>query len=653
MRQILIANRGEIALRVLRTARALGYRTTAIYSEADAAAPHAKLADVAVCVGPPAVSASYLDIERIVAAAHLSGADAIHPGYGLLSENADFAQACVDAGLTFIGPRPDTIRRLGNKRAARIAMQREGVPIVPGYDGEDQDPARLAEAAERIGYPIMVKAAAGGGGRGLRRVAVPSELSESIARARSEAEKAFGDGRLILERAVTGARHVELQVFADEHGSFIYLGERDCSVQRRFQKVIEEAPSPAVNPELRRRMGEAAIAVARSANYLGAGTVEFLLSPCGEFYFLEMNTRLQVEHPVTELVTGTDLVAWQFRIAEGEPLPLTQGEVELRGHAIELRLYAEDPARGFVPQTGQVLSLALPDPALVRMDHWLEPGLIVSPHYDALLGKLIAHGETREVARRKLLRALSELRVLGVQTNQAFLRKILEHDAFIAGTADTQFLETHPEQAAPAPPEFGSLAIAAVLLVTRRANEPSPYAAELAGFTNCAGIRVPCSLECDDQAYELTVEHADQPNVFVVRAGAATLRAELESNRDGRAVLVCDGLRRGYEYAWADEALFLQAPEGVLRVRDVTYLPPARSDGPGSGRAVAPMDGSVVDVPVQLGQRVERGATLAVIEAMKLELRVMADTAGVVRAVHVRAGTQVKARQVLVEVADA
>lgn len=650
MRQILIANRGEIALRVLRSARALGYRTTAIYSEADAAAPHAKLADVAVCVGPPAVSASYLDIERILAAARLSGADAIHPGYGLLSENADFAQACVDAGLTFIGPRPDTIRQLGNKREARIAMQREGVPIVPGYDGEDQDPAQLAEAAERIGYPIMVKAAAGGGGRGLRRVANPSDLPEAIARARSEAEKAFGDGRLILERAVTRARHVELQVFADVHGQIIHLGERDCSVQRRFQKVIEEAPSPALNPDLRRRMGEAAIAVARSANYLGAGTVEFLLAPSGEFYFLEMNTRLQVEHPVTELVTGTDLVAWQFRIAEGERLPLAQAEVELRGHAIELRLYAEDPARGFVPQTGQVLSLALPDSALVRMDHWLEPGLTISPHYDALLGKLIAHGETRQIARHKLLRALAELRVLGVQTNQAFLRRILEHEVFIAGAADTQFLESQLEPTPVAPPEFGALAIAAVLFVTRESSRA--YAAELAGFTNCAGIRVPCALECDEQAYELTVEHAREPKVFVVRAGAAMLRAELESIHDGRAMLLADGLRRSYEFAWAADALFLQTPEGPLKIRDLTYAPAQRSDGAGSGRALAPMDGSVVDVPVQLGQRVERGDTLAVIEAMKLELRVPADTAGVVRAVHVRAGTQVKARQVLVELAD-
>lgn len=652
MRQVLIANRGEIALRILRSARALGYRTTAIYSEADADAPHVRLADVAVCVGPAAVAASYLNIERILAAAHHSGADAVHPGYGLLSENAAFAQACVSAGLTFIGPKPETIRRLGNKREARLAMQAAGVPIVPGYDGEDQDPARLAEAAEHIGYPIMVKAAAGGGGRGLRRVTSPAGLPEAIARARSEAEKAFGDGRLILERAITGARHVELQVFADTHGRIIHLGERDCSVQRRFQKVIEEAPSPAVTPELRQRMGETAVAVARSADYLGAGTVEFLLGPSGDFYFLEMNTRLQVEHPVTELVTGTDLVEWQLRVADGEPLPLTQEQVQLTGHAIELRLYAEDPTRGFVPATGKVLALELPDPSLVRIDHWLAPGLTITPHYDALLGKLIAHGETREVARRKLVRALDALRVLGVQTNQAFLRRVLENDTFIAGAADTQFLETQFEQPPPAPPEFGVLAVATVLCVTRDRGL-SAYASELAGYTNCAGIRVPCALECDDQHFQLTVETGRDPNEFEIRAGAAALHARLESRSAARCVLVLDGLRRSYDYVWDGDALFLHTPDGALKIRDLTYAPAARSDGPGSGRALAPMDGSVVDVLVRLGQRVERGETLAVIEAMKLELRVAADTAGVVRAVHVQPGAQVKARQVLVEVHDA
>jgi geranyl-CoA carboxylase alpha subunit len=639
MRHILVANRGEIACRILRSARSLGYRTTAIYSEADAHSPHLGLADLAVCVGPAPVSASYLNVERILAAARSGGADALHPGYGLLSENAEFAQACIAAGLTFIGPRPDTIRKLGDKRRARLAMQAAGVPVVPGYDGEAQDPALLASEAERIGFPIMVKAAAGGGGRGLRRVAAAADLPEAIARARSEAEKAFGDGRLILERAIEGARHVEVQVFADAHGQIIHLGERDCSVQRRFQKVIEESPSPAVSPELRERMGAAAVQVARSADYLGAGTVEFLLEPSGAFYFLEMNTRLQVEHPVTELVTGTDLVAWQLHVAEGLPLPLTQ--VELRGHAIEVRLYAEDPAHGFAPATGSVLALELPDPALARCDHWLARGLTIGAHYDALLAKLITHGPDRETARRKLCQALDSLRVLGVQTNQAFLRDVLEQPVFVSGAADTRYLDTQytPRSLAPS---FQALAAAALLCVTR----DSSHSAELAGYTNCVGLRVPCVLEHGEERISLSLLWGTPPNELVVQRGADSVRVQLAAAN----VIALDGVRRRYDHAWAGDTLYLHTPEGPLCLRDVTYAPAARSDAAGSGRALSPMDGSVVDVPVRLGEAVARGQTLAVIEAMKLELRVAADVDGVVRAVHVQRGAQVKARQLLLEV---
>ncbi|HKP56962.1 MAG TPA: biotin carboxylase N-terminal domain-containing protein [Polyangiales bacterium] len=641
MRHILVANRGEIACRILRGARALGYRTTAIYSEADAHSPHVALADVGVCVGPAPVGASYLNVARILAAARSSGADALHPGYGLLSENADFAAACIDAGLTFIGPRPETIRKLGDKRRARLAMQAAGVPVVPGYDGEAQDPALLLAEAERIGFPIMVKAAAGGGGRGLRRVAAASDLPEAIARARSEAEKAFGDGRLILERAVEGARHVEVQVFADAHGQIIHLGERDCSVQRRFQKVIEESPSPAVSRELRERMGAAAVQVARSADYLGAGTVEFLLDASGAFYFLEMNTRLQVEHPVTELVTGTDLVAWQLRVADGGRLPLTQAQVELRGHAIEVRLYAENPARGFAPATGRVLALEIPDAALARCDHWLAPGLGISAHYDALLAKLIAHGPDRESARKKLCQALDMLRVLGVQTNQAFLRDLLEQPAFVSGAADTRFLDTQYSPRTD-PPSFETLAAAALLCVTRS----SAHAAELAGYTNCVGLRIPCVLEHVDQSNALSLSRGEQPGEFLVQRGSDSVRARLEAE----GVISLNGTRRRYDHAWDGDALHLHAAEGPLSLRDVTYAPAARSDAAGSGRALSPMDGSVVDVPVQLGQAVTRGQTLAVIEAMKLELRVPADVDGVVRAVHVQRGAQVKSRQLLIEV---
>ncbi|HKU42805.1 MAG TPA: biotin carboxylase N-terminal domain-containing protein [Polyangiales bacterium] len=644
IRHVLVANRGEIACRILRSARALGYRTTAIYSEADAHSPHLALADQAVCVGPAQVGASYLNMEAILAAAKSCGADALHPGYGLLSENATFAAAVAAAGLTFVGPRAESIQKLGDKRRARLSMQAAGVPVVPGYDGEAQDAALLAREAERIGFPIMVKAAAGGGGRGLRRVSAPAELPEALDRARSEAEKAFGDGRLILERAVEGARHVEVQVFADAHGNVIHLGERDCSVQRRFQKVIEESPSPAVSPELRARMGEAAVQVAKSADYLGAGTVEFLLEPSGAFYFLEMNTRLQVEHPVTELVTGQDLVAWQFRVAEGGTLPWTQADLQLRGHAIEVRLYAEDPARNFAPATGEVLALELPES--VRIDHWLAPGLRIGAHYDALLAKLIAHGPDRETARKRLCRALDELRVLGVQTNQAFLRDLLEQPRFVAGTADTRFLDTDytPPSAAP---DFATLAAAAVLFATRP-HERAAYAAELAGFSNCAGLRVPCLLESAERRYALQLGRAADSGEFEVLAGDQRLCARVEP--DG--VLVLDGVRRRYAHAFAADTLYVHTPAGPFCLRDVTHAPATRSDAAGSGRALSPMDGAVVDVPVALGQAVVRGQTLAVVEAMKLELRVPADVDGVVRAVHVSRGAQVKARQLLVEVAS-
>ncbi len=645
MKRILIANRGEIALRILRTARSLGYGTTAIYSEADAGSPHVAQADCAVCVGPAAVAASYLNIERIVEAARQTGSDAVHPGYGLLSENATFARAVSAAGLTFIGPRPETIERLGDKRRARLAMQAQGVPVVPGYDGEAQDPARFAAEAARIGFPVMVKAAAGGGGRGMRRVTAPEALPEALARAASEAEKAFGDRRLILERALDGARHVELQVFADAHGHVIYLGERDCSVQRRFQKVVEEAPSPAVDATLRKRMGETAVQVARSANYLGAGTVEFLLDGSGAFYFLEMNTRLQVEHPVTELVTGTDLVAWQLRVAEGEALPMTQDDVPLRGHAIEARLYAEDPARGFVPATGHIRKLVLPDGWLARVDHWLEPGLEITAHYDALLGKVIAYGRDREDARRKLQRALAELCVLGVGTNQAFLMRLLEHERFVAGEADTQFLDLHAPEIAARTLEPRTLAAAAVLFATRPP-ESRAYAAELQGFTNSAGLRVACELEHDGVRHQISVE-ALEPGGYVVRMG----ESQLEVRTHGTSLAV-DGVTRAYEHAWDGDLLHLHTETGPATIADVTYAAAARSDERGSGRAVAPMDGAVVDIPVQLGELVTRGQTLAVVEAMKLELRVAADVAGTVSAIHVQRGAQVKARQLLVELRE-
>ncbi|MBL8490920.1 MAG: ATP-grasp domain-containing protein, partial [Rhodocyclaceae bacterium] len=449
-RKILVANRGEIVARVARTARRMGYATVAVHSEADAGAPFVAACDEAVGIGGLSPADSYLRIEAIVDACRRSGADAVHPGYGFLSENAAFARVCAEAGLVFIGPPAEAIEAMGDKAAARRRMASAGVPCIPGYDGMDQDDARLTAEAGRIGFPLMVKAAAGGGGRGMRRVRGPSELPAALASARSEAVSAFGDGHLILERLLLGARHVEVQVFADARGQVVHLFERDCSVQRRHQKVIEEAPSPAVDPALRERMGRAACAAAAAVGYVGAGTVEFLLDADGGFHFMEMNTRLQVEHPVTESITGLDLVEWQLRIAAGEPLPLDQASLEPSGHALEVRLYAEDPERGFLPQAGRLLRWRPPSSA--RCDHALADGVLVTPHYDPMLAKLVAHGRDRQEARRRLIAALRETTALGITTNKAFLLGCLEHPEFAAGRATTDFVAAHFADATPIAP---------------------------------------------------------------------------------------------------------------------------------------------------------------------------------------------------------
>ncbi|HXM31652.1 MAG TPA: biotin carboxylase N-terminal domain-containing protein, partial [Xanthobacteraceae bacterium] len=412
--KILIANRGEIALRIVRTARAMGYRTVAVYSDADREMPYVAFADEAVPIGSAPAAESYLSIEKIIASAKRTAADAIHPGYGFLSENADFAEVCAGTGLVFIGPPAAAIRLMGNKAAAKRRMIEAGVPCVPGYDGKDQSDEAFARAAAKIGFPVMVKAAAGGGGRGMRLVAEAARLTEALRSARAEASKAFGSAELILEKALAFARHVEIQVFGDRHGNIVHLGERDCSIQRRHQKVIEEALCPALSPALRRAMGEAAVAASRAVGYVSAGTVEFLLTPENEFYFLEMNTRLQVEHPVTEMITGRDLVEWQLRVAAGEALPLKQEAIAFHGHAIEARLCAEDPTRDFLPAAGKLLAWEVPSGTGIRVDHGLAPGVTVSPYYDSLLAKIVAYGATREEARRRLVAALNDTIALGI-----------------------------------------------------------------------------------------------------------------------------------------------------------------------------------------------------------------------------------------------
>ncbi|MBP6820827.1 MAG: acetyl-CoA carboxylase biotin carboxylase subunit, partial [Acidobacteria bacterium] len=430
-RKILVANRGEIALRVMRTCRAMGIATVAVYSDADANAPHVRFADEAVHIGAAPAKDSYLNAERILEAAKLTGAEAIHPGYGFLSENADFAEACATAGIVFIGPQAKAIRQMGLKSPARKLAAAAGCPVVPGYDGEDQSDKTLQAEILKIGFPVLIKASAGGGGKGMRVVRSESEIAEAIESARREAEKAFGNGALLLEKFVERARHVEVQILGDQHGNLVHLFERDCSLQRRHQKVIEESPSPAVSPELRQQMGEAAVKVGQAINYSNAGTVEFILTPNNQFYFIEVNTRLQVEHPVTEAVTGVDLVKLQIEIAEGKPLPFTQSELKTSGHAIEARLYAEDPANDFLPATGKLHDWRLPETVEgLRIDSGVEAGSEVGIYYDPMLAKLIAHADDRATAIRKLSYALRQLSVQGVTTNREFLLRLVEHAGF-------------------------------------------------------------------------------------------------------------------------------------------------------------------------------------------------------------------------------
>jgi len=652
--KILIANRGEIACRVIATAHRLGYRTVAVFSEADAEARHVQLADEAVCIGPAPANQSYLRIDSIIAAAQRTGADAIHPGYGFLSENADFARACATAGIVFIGPSVEAIRLMGSKRLSKLAMLEAGVPCIPGYEGAAQDDDTLTREAVRIGYPLMIKASAGGGGRGMRLVHEASELIPQLKTARSEAQNAFGSGELILEKAVLYPRHVEIQIFGDHHGNLVYLGERDCSVQRRHQKVLEEAPCPIMTPELRRTMGEAAVKAAASVNYSGAGTVEFLLDQNGDFYFLEMNTRLQVEHPVTELITGQDLVAWQIQVAEGRPLPLSQEQIQLNGHAIEVRLYAEDAAHGFLPQTGQVLRW---EPAIfdgIRIDHGLQEGQTITPFYDPMLAKIIAHGATRDEARRRLIRAVEDCVLLGVQGNQRFLANLLKHPEFAAGKATTAFIGENLQDDPSLSPQLPSpteLAVTAALLyqATAYACAPQP---SLAGWRNAGNAPWRFLLKHSEQQYpvELSVIESGSQPLLSAKVGTCEIALRLLKT-DGRwATLELDGIRRRLAYHQDGEQLWLYGTNGNLEFSDISHQPADGKLTANSGSLKAPMDGAIVEVLVSEGEAVGKGQLLLVLEAMKMEHPLKAGIDGVVRRVHVSKGDQVKGRQVLLEV---
>lgn len=644
-RKILVANRGEIALRVMRSARALGYRTVAVYSTADAAARHVQEADQAVCIGEPLPSQSYLCIPAIVEAARLSGADAVHPGYGFLAENEAFARACKEAGLVFIGPSPEAIAAMGHKAGAKTLMQAAGVPCIPGYQGDDQSDARFAAEAACIGFPVMIKAAAGGGGRGMRLAPSAKEFPELLQSARSEAEGAFGNPELILERAIVAPRHIEIQIFADRHGHAIHLGERDCSVQRRHQKIIEEAPSPVVDASLRERMGATAVAAAKAIGYEGAGTLEFLLDRDGNYYFMEMNTRLQVEHPVTEAITGLDLVELQLRVAAGEPLPLAQQDVRFDGHAIEVRLCAEDAAQGFMPQSGTMALWQMP-PRL-RVEDALRSGAEIPPFYDSMIAKLVAHGRTREEACRKLMSGLEDAVALGVTTNQLFLQRCLAHPVFAAGGASTAFIDRHQEEllAPDGATQDRAAALAAVLLCEDSGDRPPR------GHRMTHALPISLRFMLDGRMLHAGVVRA-RPDRFSVRVGDGVFEIDSVERSPASVRFACDGLAERAACHRDGPLLLLHYRGRQLRVEDHTRAAALKAgDAAGDGKLRASMNGRVVAVMVAVGDTVEAGQPIMTLEAMKMEHVHAAPSSGRVTALHVKTGDQVAASRVVAELA--
>jgi 3-methylcrotonyl-CoA carboxylase alpha subunit len=647
--KLLIANRGEIACRIMRTARRLGIATVAVYSEADRDALHVRSADEAVAIGPAPARASYLNIDAIIDAARASGAEAVHPGYGFLSENPDFAEVCAAAGIVFVGPPAAAIRAMGSKAAAKALMARHGLPLVPGYHGDQQQPARLFDEATRLGFPVLIKASAGGGGRGMRVVEKAEAFLPALESARREATSAFGDDRVLLERYLARPRHIEVQVFADSHGNFVHLFERDCSIQRRYQKVVEEAPAPGLDAEQRREMGQAAITAARAVGYVGAGTVEFITEGEDAFYFMEMNTRLQVEHSVTEAVTGQDLVEWQLRVAAGEPLPLAQQELACHGHAIEARLYAEDPERNFLPQTGVLHGLRLAPADLARVDAGVAEGDAVTPHYDPMLAKIIVHGDDRAAALRRLRRALAATAVLGVTTNLGFLARLAAHLKFAAAALDTGFIDRHRDvlaaPAAPAP----DLALAAATLLrleahaaASRRDPADPFSPWARGDSwRLAGLGRQQVVLQDGMA-ERTVRAAAEGDGWRLDIDGRSLIAAARRQDDGALLLRLDGETRRLlvlEHA-GEVAVFAEG--GSWRFAEIDPLAARAGEDPSGGRLTSPMPGRVTQLYVAAGDVVSRGAALAVVEAMKMEHTIRAAADGVVAAVHVRVGDQVE-----------
>ncbi len=652
IRKLLIANRGEIARRIQRTCRRLGIATVAVFSDADADALFVREADEAVRIGPAASRESYLVIEKLLAAAKLTGADAIHPGYGFLSERAEFAEACEAAGLTFIGPTPSAIRSMGLKREAKLLAAAAGVPVVPGYGGEEQDDAVLAQKGREVGFPLLLKASAGGGGKGMRVVRDERDLVAGIEGARREALAAFGDGTLIIERYVSSPRHVEIQILGDAHGNLVHLFERECSIQRRHQKIIEESPSPALTPELRAKMGEAAVRVGKAIGYRSAGTVEFILGG-DEFFFLEVNTRLQVEHPVTELVTGVDLVEEQIRVARGEPLGYSQESLRQRGHAIEVRLYAEDSGAGFLPQAGTLADFFVPLEEGVRLDTGVESGDEVSIHYDPMIAKVIAHGATRAEAIRRLARTLERTSVQGLASNRALLIRVLEHPAFAAGALDTHFLDTHFAGALgePADPRRDRLAAIAAMLVTHEEHGASRAVIPGVpnGYRNNFSIAQTVAYALGEQTLMVAYRHRGKGRFDVALDGAASARVRLVSWAAPTLVLEDHDGHRHTLRVVVDEArgqFFVHGTYGSTALVEQPRFPEPGAEQIAGG-CVAPMPGKIIKVLVTEGQAVTKGTVLVILEAMKMEHSVAASEDGVVTKIAVSEGEQVDSAQVL------
>lgn len=645
---VLVANRGEIAVRVIRTLRRLNIRSVAVYSDPDAGARHVLEADEAVLLGPAAARESYLAIDKVLDAAARTGAQAIHPGYGFLSENAAFAAACERAGVVFLGPPARAIEVMGDKITAKTAVAAFDVPVVPGVAKPGLSDDDLVAAADEVGYPVLVKPSAGGGGKGMRLVEDPARLREALVGARREAASAFGDDTLFLERFVLRPRHIEVQVLADTHGTVVHLGERECSLQRRHQKVIEEAPSPLLDPQTRARIGAAACNTARSVDYVGAGTVEFIVSADrpDEFFFMEMNTRLQVEHPVTEAVTGLDLVEWQLRVAAGEKLGFAQDDIELRGHAIEARVYAEDPARGFLPTGGRVLRVIEPSGDGIRVDSSLLAGTVVGSDYDPMLSKVIAHGHDRDEALAKLDAALAQTAVLGVQTNIEFLRFLLADERVRAGDLDTALLDERLAGFAPLAAPDDVLAAGGLYRQWALASRAHGDPWSVPTGWRVGGAAAPVRTEMNSPQRAETVSVWGLPEAARVRLGDGETRSARVEVAGGRMSVTLDGLRREYRCAEADRHLWITDERGTWHLREAEEHKIHRASGERQAEIVSPMPGSVIAVQVADGAEVAEGDVVVVVEAMKMEHSLAAPVAGQVE-VLVSVGDQVKVDQVL------